>query len=226
MTPRGIRLNNPGNIEITKIKWKGTVTPSADPRFEQFVSPEMGIRAIARDLLTGNKRGEDTVAEIIHAWAPAVENDTQAYIAAVCKVIGCRPEQILDVDSYSTMSALVKAIIRHENGDPKKYGRPDWYTEEEIRAALFDAGVSGVPGKAPGATTEARGAKVAAGAGVGVTVIETAYDALDKIEPAKQVLMDLAPTLTVAKYALLAITLLGAAVVAYGLIQKYRAVLA
>ena len=59
-----------------------------------------------------------------------------------------------------------------------------------------------------------------------MTVIETAYDALDKIEPAKQVLMDLAPTLTVAKYALLAITLLGAAVVAYGLIQKYRAVLA
>ena len=224
--PRGIRLNNPGNIEITKIKWKGKVVPSADPRFEQFVSPEMGIRAIARDLLTGYKRGEDTVVEIIHAWAPSIENNTPAYIAAVCRALGCRPETKIDVDDYATMAPLVKAIIRHENGDPAKYGRPAWYSDEEIRAALFDAGVSGAPGKAPGMSTEARGAQAAASGGAGVTVIEATYDALDKIEPAKEMLLTLAPTLTLAKYALLTLTLLGAAVVAYGLIQKYRAVLA
>lgn len=226
MTPRGIRNHNPGNLRRSKIKWKGKVEPSTDAEFEQFASPEMGIRAIARDLLTGYKRGDDTVAEIIEAWAPKSENDTRAYIAAVCKTVGCRPEQKIDVDDYATMLALVKAIIRHENGDPNKYGRPAWYSDEEYRAALFDAGVSGVPGKAPAATTEARGAQVAAGGGAGVAAIEAAYDALDKIEPAKEMLLTLAPTLTVAKYALLALTLIGAGITAYALITKYRAVLA
>lgn len=226
MTPRGIRLNNPGNIEITRIKWKGKKTPSADPRFEEFVSPEMGIRAIARDLLTGNKRGEDTVSKIIHAWAPSIENNTAAYVSAVCIALRVEPDTRLDVDDYVTMAGLVKAIIRHENGDPTKFGRPAWYSDEEIRAALFDAGVAGTPGKAPGATIEAQGTKTVAAGATGVAAIEAAYDAIDKLEPAKELLITLAPTMTVAKYALLGITLLGAGITVYALIQRYRSRLA
>jgi len=224
--PRGIRNHNPGNLRRSSIKWKGKVSPSRDPEFEEFVSPEMGIRAIARDLLTGARRGDDTVRKIIEAWAPPNENDTRAYINVVADALRVQPDAKLDVDDYRTMSILVKAIIRHENGDPKKHGRTDWYTDDQIRAALFDAGVSDAPGKAPAQTLEAKGAKLVASGGSGVTVIELSYDAIDKIEPVKAVLIDLAPTVSIAKYALLAITLLGAALVAFGLIQKYRAQLA
>ena len=224
--PRGIRNHNPGNIRVSKIKWKGKVEPSRDPEFEEFVSPEMGIRAIARDLLTGARRGDDTVREIINAWAPPHENDTGAYAKVVAGALNVSVDSKIDVDSYPVMAGLVKAIIRHENGDPRKHGRDAWYTDEEIRAALFDAGVSGTPGKAPARSVEGRGAKAAAAGAGGVAVIEAAYDAIDKIEPVKAVLIDLAPTVSIAKYALLALTLIGAGLVLYGLIQKYRSALA
>lgn len=217
--PRGVRNLNPGNIRRSKIKWKGKVENPTDPDFEQFVSAEMGIRAIARDLLTGYKRGEDTVEEIITAWAPQAENDTRAYVAAICKALGCRPDQQIDVDDYSVMAPLVKAIIKHENGQQP-------YTDEQIRTALFDAGVDGTPGKAPAATVEGRGAQATAAGAGGTAVIEAVYDAADKLEPFKPMLESLAPTLTVAKYALLLLTLIGAGLVAYGLFQKYRTALA
>ena len=34
--PRGLRLNNPGNIRISQTKWQGEVIPSADKSFKQF----------------------------------------------------------------------------------------------------------------------------------------------------------------------------------------------
>ena len=36
--PRGLRMNNPGNIRISATKWKGDVIPSADKSFKQFES--------------------------------------------------------------------------------------------------------------------------------------------------------------------------------------------
>ena len=32
--PRGLRMNNPGNIRISTTKWKGEVIPSADKSFK------------------------------------------------------------------------------------------------------------------------------------------------------------------------------------------------
>lgn len=218
--PRGIRCCNPGNLRISKIKWIGKVTPSADPEFETFISAEMGIRAMAKDLLTGYRRGEDTVAKIIAAWAPPSENNTGAYVKMVAAHLNVLPNQIIDVDSFPVMQGLVEAIIRHENGDPTKYGRKRWYEPEVIRAALFSAGVAETPSeKMPvgkvGATM--------AGAGTGgVGGIELVYDALDKLEPIKATLLEIAPAVSAVKYLLLALSLAGAALVVYGYVQKLR----
>lgn len=220
--PRGVRLNNPGNIEITKIKWQGKVTPSADPRFEQFISPEMGIRAIARDLLTGYKRGSDTVAEIIAEWAPPSENNTKAYIQSICMAMHVSPDTVVDVDKCHVMLPLIKAIIRHENGDPSKHGRVEWYSDDVILTAMRSAGVSDAPQVEPTTTIEAKGAAGGGISGLGVTAIETVYDNLDKLEPIKQTLIDISPAVSLAKYILLALSVVGAVAVMYGLLQKLR----
>lgn len=218
--PRGIRCCNPGNLRISKIKWQGKVTPSADPEFETFISPEMGIRAMAKDILTGYRRGEDTVAKIIAAWAPPSENNTGAYVKTVAASMNVLPDDELDVDSFPVMRGLVEAIIRHENGDPTKYGRKRWYEPETIRAALFSAGVSETPReKAP---PEKVGAVLAGSGTGGVFSIETAYDALDKLEPIKATLLEIAPAVSAVKYLLLALSLAGAALVVYGYVQKLR----
>lgn len=114
MTPRGIANQNPGNIRKGAAVWKGQAAIQSDPSFVQFVSPEYGIRAIAKIMKTYKAHGIHTIEQVISRWAPASENNTPAYIAAVCAE--CSVHENDDVDLDEIMPLLVKAIIWHENG--------------------------------------------------------------------------------------------------------------
>jgi hypothetical protein len=111
---RGIRNNNPGNIDRTTVKWKGMAATQTDPRFITFTAPQWGIRAMARILLGDWREGQDTIASLIHEWAPPVENDTDAYVKAVGKECGVDPYKPCDIPKL--LPKLLPAIIRHENG--------------------------------------------------------------------------------------------------------------
>ena len=113
-TPRGIRNNNPGNIERTTVRWKGMAAVQSDPRFITFVSPPWGIRAMARILLGDWREGQDTIASIIQEWAPPHENDTGAYVRAVAKACGVEPYQPCNIPAL--LPRMISAMIRHENG--------------------------------------------------------------------------------------------------------------
>lgn len=125
---RGIRNNNPGNIEYNaKNNWRGQV--GSDGRFVIFDSPLNGLRASAKLLKNKMKAGKTTIGELIASWAPPHENNTAAYIAAVARAVG--------VDSRASLTAahipaLLKAIVRHENG-----GNP--YSDELIQQAVAAA---------------------------------------------------------------------------------------
>ena len=112
--PRGIRNNNPLNIRIGN-NWQGETSADGDGEFEQFNSPEMGIRAAAR--LLKNYRdihGLKTIEEIISRWAPVSENNTAAYIASVEQKTGIGRDSILGDSDYID---VIKAMIHHENGE-------------------------------------------------------------------------------------------------------------
>lgn len=139
---RGIRNNNPGNIEYSpRNGWQGQVGLEVGvlkPRFARFDSPENGIRALGKLLIGYRLRGGvpgvggagiDTVREAISRWAPGSENDTAAYIGDVARALGVRPDQPVDMGRPDILRALVVAIIHHENG-----GVP-------YRAAVIDEGV-------------------------------------------------------------------------------------
>lgn len=114
--PRGVRNHNPGNIEKSATPWQGKVDGS-DPRFETFATPELGIRALAKNLLTSQDRhGNNTITDIINRWAPAKENNTAAYVAAVAKETGLDPTAALNLRDPETLQKLTTAIIHHENG--------------------------------------------------------------------------------------------------------------
>lgn len=120
MISRGLRINNPGNIRTSTTPWQGKVTPSRDAAFETFDTPEHGMRAAAKVLLTYfNKHKLDTVTKIISRWAPPSENDTQAYITAVSERTGMPPDAFIDLTDPMLFTVLLMAIIRHEQGlDP------------------------------------------------------------------------------------------------------------
>jgi hypothetical protein len=128
-TPRGIRNNNPGNIERGQDSWRGMAPDqSSDPRFIVFTSPEYGIRALAKILLNyQRKHAIRTIDGIIHRWAPPSENDTGAYIRAVADACGVKPLDHIEIAEY--LPDIVPAIIRHENGVQP-------YSEDVIAAGL------------------------------------------------------------------------------------------
>jgi hypothetical protein len=127
-TPRGIRNNNPGNIEInSRNDWKGKIVPSRDHRFETFETMEYGIRALLIILRNYIRKGHNSVELIIKRWAPSSENNTEAYIKAVCAYMGViRNEELFFI--LEDMLPLTKAICKHENGG-------EYITNEQIERA-------------------------------------------------------------------------------------------
>ncbi|MFP3343515.1 hypothetical protein R0J87_13500 [Halomonas sp. SIMBA_159] len=115
--PRGIRNNNPGNIEYTGTQWQGLDDPPTDGRFMRFVSPAYGIRALTRVLNTYQSRhGLNTIRGIIDRWAPSFENNTSAYVNSVAAQTGIGADAPLNTFDPGTAVALAAAIIKHENG--------------------------------------------------------------------------------------------------------------
>lgn len=113
--PRGIRNNNPGNIEFrANIRWQGQ--KGHDGRFATFETPEHGLRALSRDLGTKMGRGLTSVQAILREYAPDSENDTKAYVAAVSRALGVSPTARLDPSDVRVRAGLMSAIVRHENG--------------------------------------------------------------------------------------------------------------
>lgn len=113
---RGERNNNPGNIRISPVNWQGKVV-GGDAAFETFATPQAGIRALALNLRNYQRNyGLNTVRQIVTRYAPASENNTAAYIAAVAAQMGVGPDDALNLEDDAMLERLVAAIITHENG--------------------------------------------------------------------------------------------------------------
>ena len=116
--PRGIRNNNPGNIEFNPTNdWKGQIGVEViGGRFAAFNEMKYGVRALAVLLINYYQRyGLRTVRDIIDRWAPPHENDTESYIKSVSKKISVGADDYFVLDREKLLQ-LTAAIIRHENG--------------------------------------------------------------------------------------------------------------
>jgi hypothetical protein len=115
--PRGVRNNNPGNIEFGSFA-KGKGARGSDGRFAKFSTPHEGIRAMGDLLMVyQEKHGLSTVRDMIGRWAPEGENDSGAYASRVAQAMGISPDQQVDLAANpQAMSAMVAAMIDVENG--------------------------------------------------------------------------------------------------------------
>ena len=118
--PRGIRNNNPLNIRRSKDKWKGMRAVQSDAQFCQFESLEWGWRA-AFWLLTRtyyHKYRLFTIRAIVQKWAPAIENNTQEYIANVSRLTGIDPDEPIGIPSERPARWMMVGVAMaiQENG--------------------------------------------------------------------------------------------------------------
>lgn len=118
--PRGIRNNNPGNINFGAwARAHGATGVEAGPggRFATFGNAQAGLDALADLLRSYMARGIDTVAAIIAKYAPAKDhNNTAAYVASVAKRLGVDPNAHLDPRNLQQMAGIMDGIVRVENG--------------------------------------------------------------------------------------------------------------
>ena len=142
--PRGVRNNNPGNlVKNDTDKWQGLAPSQDDPKFFQFADAVYGIRALARTLIKYQDVHDcHTPEQFINRWAPPGENDTSAYVAAVCNHMTSEISEYdlhdnIDMHEYKWLRSMVEAIIEHENGHPWM----ELYTSAQIDKALVLAGV-------------------------------------------------------------------------------------
>jgi len=125
---KGIRNNNPGNLEYAG-------QPYALPktgRFAQFATQGQGLYNLGRQVELYYSRGKDTVREIVSTYAPANDNNTEAYIASVSKQMGISPDDKLDLTKRDVLARLMSAIIMQENGSNP-------YTQAQINDAAEEA---------------------------------------------------------------------------------------
>lgn len=227
--PRGIRNNNPGNIEWNS-PWQGLlpVGRRTDSRFAQFASPTFGIRALACVIITyqDKRRAKDgsaidSVREIIERWAPHIENDTNAYVKHVAAAVGIGPDdETVDVHDYRTVKAIVEAIIRHENGPGPLKTANTWYADEVIDEGLRLAGiVNPVPVVAKMPVTKETVAATGTGA-IGVAQIaEVAPAILDAVQRSDSHLS----SGSVVRIVVGVLTIALAAVIAWSQVKKHQA---
>lgn len=154
--PRGIRRNNPGNIEWGD-PWQGLARREDYPadRFAAFVNAVYGIRALARTLITYYDKRKandgskiDSLQEIVERWAPAADNnDVGAYARQLAKLLpGVGPtDEVLNLHDPVQLRAIVEGIILHENGRGPLNTPNTWYPADVIDEAMRRAGVVAKP---------------------------------------------------------------------------------
>lgn len=115
--PRGLRNNNPGNLERTTDRWKGMSQSQPDDRFITFESMAYGYRALFMVIRTYIRRyGLDTIPLILKRYAPHNENNTDRYIKSVLRQMGASEGTKIDYRDECQMKTLARAITRVENG--------------------------------------------------------------------------------------------------------------
>ncbi len=114
--PRGIRNNNPGNIEDGPFAKSMPGYAGGDGRFAIFNSPEAGAKAMDSLLSTYGNKGINTAAGVINRWAPPGENNSTAYASTVAKQLGTDPNAPLNMSDPAIRQQLGAAITGYENG--------------------------------------------------------------------------------------------------------------
>lgn len=112
---RGTRNNNPGNIKLTSLSWRGKVPNSenTDGTFEQFREMPYGIRALYRLLVTYvNKYKLRSVDAIIDRYAPSGENREQN--RTNYKQFVKNDAQTDRLDNVGDLYAIARSIMKFE----------------------------------------------------------------------------------------------------------------
>lgn len=130
--PRGIELNNPGNLRHDIMSYKGLAEDQMDKTFVTFKSMAYGVCAMSRILHRyQNKDHFNTVGQLLNRWASNYNNLTE-HVPDVLECMGAQQNTPITIGDNHETYQLVKAIIAQETG-------PEYVSDIEIYLGLIDA---------------------------------------------------------------------------------------
>jgi hypothetical protein len=140
VNPINVRNSNPLNVRPGQ-PYEGLGTPSQQGGFCNFSTPVWGFRAVFRNFITKHDRGVRSVRALVSEWAPPTDNnDTEAYIASVCKSADLKPDDVIELKSWPVASAVCYAMTQVETGAPfETYWKAADMAEGAYRAGIVDA---------------------------------------------------------------------------------------
>ena len=121
--------NNPGNLEKGQ-KYAGETGEfyGNNNRFVVFDTPEMGVRALARDVKTKLKNHNGDISAMISQYAPKEDNNnTEKYIAFIKERVG------KDKATEEDLPIILRSIINFEN-------KPD-VAKRYLESNIFNTGI-------------------------------------------------------------------------------------
>lgn len=116
--PRGIRNNNPLNIEAGGYTKSQDGFQGSDGRFAKFENMDQGFAAAENLLGTYHtKHGINTVAGVINRWAPASDgNPVSAYAKSVADDLGVDASHPIDLANPVVRARVASSMAKFENG--------------------------------------------------------------------------------------------------------------
>jgi len=116
-SPRGLRNNNPGNIEDGAFAKSQPGYKGSDGRFAIFDTAEAGQGAQAALLQSYGSKGINTISAAVSRWAPKTDgNDPVAYAGYVAQKLGVSPDTQIDLTNPKNARAVAKVMADYENG--------------------------------------------------------------------------------------------------------------
>jgi hypothetical protein len=117
VAPRGLRNNNPGNIEDGPFAQGLPGYLGSDGRFAQFDNLDNGFGAMDRLLTTPSYQKAGSVHGAISRWAPTNDgNNVDAYAQYVAQKAGVDPHDEAALSNPAIRSKVVRAMAEYENG--------------------------------------------------------------------------------------------------------------
>ena len=109
-----IGQNNPFNLRDYNQNWEGQT--GATEGFVDYGDERSGVRAADKLLENYGKQGVVTIRDIVSKFAPANENDTEAYIEFVSNQTGIPSEQPIDMGNAVDRRKVLAAMGQMESG--------------------------------------------------------------------------------------------------------------
>ena len=148
---RGVRNNNPGNLEYGPFAISHGATGS-DGRFAIFPTMEMGIQAQQALIFGGKNYKGLTVRQMIHRYAPRSDkNNEEAYVARIASLAGINPDgKTMQEFTPAERNAVSNAMFIHES----RYSMTGSFKPKAGTMASTGGGFGGGGGAPKSATEE------------------------------------------------------------------------